>query len=194
MSTIEHNVEKDAADTLSAVRGWGSTAQERAAEYPCDCALPDAVTSMHRAVDIDAPPEVVFRWLCQLRVAPYSYDLLDNLGRRSPRTLTPGLEQLETGQTFMMIYELVDFEPGRRLTIASRRFTRAFGRQAITFEVTPRAGGYSRLVVKRRLKPPRGPHGPMIRLNLPVIDLIMTRKQLRTIKRLAEQHAQGTAT
>jgi hypothetical protein len=34
----------------------------------------------------------------------------------------------------------------------------------------------------------------MIRLNLPVIDLIMTRKQLRTIKRLAEQHAQGTAT
>jgi hypothetical protein len=171
---------------MSAVSEWGSTAQERTAEYACDRALPDAVKSMHRAIDVDAPPDVVFRWLCQLRVAPYSYDLLDNLGRRSPRKLTPGLEELATGQKFMMIYELVEFEPGRQITVASKHFTGAFGRQAVTYEVTANGNGGCRLVAKRRLKPPRGPHGPLIKLNLPMIDLIMTRKQLRTLKKLAE--------
>jgi hypothetical protein len=180
------------AEQVSAVRGWGSTAPERAAHYPCDDALPDAMKSMHRAIDVAAPPDVVFRWLCQLRVAPYSYDILDNLGRRSPRRLTPGLEQLERGQKFMIIYELVDFEPGRQITVAIRHFAGAFGRMAITYRVTEKHGG-SRLVAKRRLRPPRGPHGPLIRLNLPVLDLIMTRKQLRTIKKLAEKQAGASA-
>ena len=186
MSAIEQDLR---IEKVSPVRGWGSTDAERAAVYPCDRVLPDAVKSMHRAIDIDALPEVVFRWLCQLRIAPYSYDALDNLGRRSPRKLTPGLEQLELGQKFMMIYELVDYEPGRQITVAIKRFAGAFGRMAITYQVTPRPDGGSRLVAKRRLKPPRGPHGPLIALNLPVLDLIMTRKQLKTLKRLAE----GTA-
>jgi hypothetical protein len=147
---------------------------------------------MHRAVDVDAPPGVVYRWLCQLRVAPYSYDILDNVGRRSPRTLTPGLEQLSTGQRFLMIYELADFEPGHHLTVVSKHLEGVFGRQAVTYQVTPRADGGSRLVVKRSLRPPRGPHGPMIRLNLPFMDFVMTRKQLRTIKKLAERDAGGT--
>lgn len=176
---------------VSAIQGWGSTAAERSAVYPCDRHLPDAAKSMHRAIDIDAPPPIVFRWLCQLRVAPYSYDALDNLGRRSPRTLTPGLEALEPGQRFMMIYELVEFEPDRQITVACKHLTGAFGRQAVTYQLTPRPDGGSRLVAKRRLKPPRGPHGPMIKLNLPLIDLIMTRKQLRTLKKLAEKQARG---
>lgn len=173
-------------EKVSAVRGWGSTAAEREHEYASARVLPDAARSLYRAVDVAASPEVVFRWLCQLRVAPYSYDLLDNLGRRSPRKLTPGLEQLEPGQRFMMIYELVEFEPGRQITVASKRFPWMIGRQAITYEVAAGNGG-TRLVANRRVKPPRGPFKPMIRFNLPVIDLIMTRKQLRTLKKLAER-------
>jgi hypothetical protein len=178
-------------EKVSVIRGWGSTPEERAAEYPCDRDLPDAVKSMHRAIDVEAPVEIVYRWLCQLRVAPYSYDILDNLGRRSPRKLSPGLEQLETGQRFMFIYELVEFEPGRQITVRVKHLTGAFGQQAITYQVTPRGEGGSRLVAKRRLKPPRGPHGPMIKRGLPFIDLIMTRKQLRTLKKLAETQARG---
>src|SRR6202022_4188536 len=75
-------------------RAWGSTAAERALELPCDGLLEDPDDVYHRALDVDAPAPVVFRWLCQLRTAPYSYDVLDNFGRRSPRTLTPGLDEL----------------------------------------------------------------------------------------------------
>jgi hypothetical protein len=181
------------SERASAVQGWGTTAAERSAAYPCDDVLPDAVKSMHRAIDVAAPPSVVFRWLCQLRVAPYSYDLLDNLGRRSPRQLTAGLEQLERGQKFMIIYELAGFEPDKQITVRSKLFKGAFGNQSVTYQVSPLANGGTRLLVKRRLKPPRGPHGPLIKLNLPVIDLIMTRKQLKTLKKLAEKQAGATA-
>ena len=75
------------------MRQWGSTAAERAMPLPCDDALPDATDAYHRAVDVEADAAVVFRWLCQLKVAPYSYDWIDNLGRRSPQRLTPGLAQ-----------------------------------------------------------------------------------------------------
>ncbi|HWF56092.1 MAG TPA: SRPBCC family protein [Solirubrobacteraceae bacterium] len=176
-------------EKVAAVSGWGSTSGERAAAYPCDSVVPDAVKSVYRALDVNAPAAVVWRWLCQLRVAPYSYDILDNLGRRSPRTLTPGLDQLAPGQTFMMIYELVDFEPDQHITVATKRFPWMIGRQVITYQVTGRPGGGSRLVAKRRIRPPKGPFWPMVRFNLPVIDLIMTRKQLRTLKRLAERQA-----
>ena len=82
----------------SFVEDWGSTAAERAEPFPCDRLLADPDAAMFRAVDVEAPAAVSFRWLCQLRAAPYSYDKLDNLGRRSPQALTPGLDELEVGQ------------------------------------------------------------------------------------------------
>jgi len=89
---------------------WGSTAAERDQSFPCDDLLKNPDDVLFRAIDVDAVPAVTFRWLCQLRTAPYSYDWIDNLGRTSPRTLTPGLELLAVGQTVMTIFELVDFE------------------------------------------------------------------------------------
>ena len=68
------------------VEHWGSTAEERAQPFPLpDRVLRDADHVMFRAVDVAAPIEVTFRWLCQLRAAPYSYDKLDNLGRAARR-------------------------------------------------------------------------------------------------------------
>jgi hypothetical protein len=83
--------------------------------------LPGFDVGLFRGVTVRARAPVVFRWLCQLRVAPYSYDWLDNLGRRSPRTLTPGAERLELGQRVMGIFELVGFEPDRHLTLRLRK-------------------------------------------------------------------------
>ena len=89
-----------------------SLADVRRRRYPCDDVLPQHTRALFRAVALDAPPTVVFRWLCQLKLAPYSYDLLDNGGRRSPRHLVPGVDRLEVGER-VMIFELASFR-GRR--------------------------------------------------------------------------------
>jgi len=167
------------------VTEWGSTAAERAASYPCDRHLPGAEATLFRAVDVAAPAAVSFRWLCQLRAAPYSYDLLDNFGRRSPQRLTPGLEDLHVGQRVMTIFRLVEFDPGRSLTILSRG--RVLGEVACTYEVVPRGEAASRLLLKILAGFPRGPGGAAMRLLLPPGDLVMARRQLLNLKRLAER-------
>jgi hypothetical protein len=85
-----------------------------------------------------SPPAIVFRWLCQLRTAPYSYDWIDNWDRQSPRTLMPGLEDLAVGQRVMTIFDLVEFEPGRHLTVVLRDGRGIFGQIAGTYLVAPR--------------------------------------------------------
>ena len=93
----------------SVVESWGSSTQERAVADPCDILIKHPDGELFRGVDVSVPPGLVFRWLCQLRVAPYSYDWIDNRGRRSPPQLIEGLDQLEVGQRFMSIFRLVAF-------------------------------------------------------------------------------------
>jgi hypothetical protein len=168
------------------IRTWGSTAAERALPQPCDALLPDADDVLWRAVTVRATPRTTFRWLCQMRVAPYSYDLLDNLGRRSPRTLTPGLDDLAVGQTVATIFTLASFEPDVHLTLVAKRARGVFGDLAITYAVRPDPAG-CRLLVKLRVRYPRGPWGAVARRVLPAGDLVMMRKQLRTFAALAER-------
>ena len=169
----------------SFVTEWGSTAAERAESFPCDELLPGASMTLFRAVDAAAPAEDVFRWLCQLRAAPYSYDRLDNGGRRSPQALTPGLERLEVGQRMMSIFRLAAFEPGTSIT--ARSSGTMFGEVAITYRVRDTAAGRSRLVAKVLAEPPiRGPFGWPMRALLAPGDLIMMRRQLLNLAALAE--------
>lgn len=152
--------------------------------------MPDAYIEVWRAIYISAPVPVVFRWLCQLRAAPYSYDLLDNLGRRSPRELTPGMEQLEVGQRIMTIFHLQSFVPDEHLTIVCDGVgQKLLGEVSSTYAVAP-AGDGSRLVLKLVAIPPGG---KLLRVPyrwvMPWFDLLMMRKQFLTLKRLAEKSA-----
>jgi hypothetical protein len=166
------------------VAQWGSTASERAERFPCDDLIAAPDHALFRAVDVKAPSDVTFRWLCQLRAAPYSYDKLDNLGRRSPQTLTPGLEELEPGQRVQTIFRLIEFEPGHSMTMLSE--SRIFGRVACTYRADKSDGDRSRIVVKLIVSYPGLPHGPLIRLAGPPGDLVMMRRQLLNLKELAE--------
>jgi hypothetical protein len=166
------------------VKSWGSTAAERAAPLRCDELVPDPKAMLLRAVDIDAPPALVYRWLCQLRFAPYSYDWIDNWGRRSPQQLTPGADRLERGQRMVSIFRLADFQPGSRITLEQRG--RLFGHLAITYAVSERGQGGSRLVMRIAWGPPGVPFSRSL---LSVGDLVMARRQLLNLKALAERDA-----
>ncbi len=156
---------------------WGATGAERESALPCDELETRPRATCHRAISIQAPPSVTFRWLCQLRVAPYSYDLLDNLGRRSPVQLSPGTDELAVGQTFMRIFRLVSFDPGSQITLRS-------GGTAVTYAVSERETG-SRLLVRVLFAPDSRVLGALAPL-LVVGDLVMMRKQLITLRDLAE--------
>ena len=164
------------------VERWGATDEEIRDHWPCDDLPLEADHDLYRAVTVRATPATVYRWLCQLRVAPYSYDWIDNWGRTSPRTLTPGLEDLEVGQRFM-IFRLAAFAPDDHVTLTSR--TAAFGEVAITYRVRPHPDG-ARLVAKLRIGYPRNPYGRLARAFLPAGDLVMMRRQLLNLARLAE--------
>lgn len=169
---------------------WGATEAEQAAEYACDRFIGEGV-GLFRAVDAAARPETVYRWYCQLKVAPYSYDLIDNFGKVSPRTLTPGVDHLEIGQNFLGIFELVAFEYGRDLTLRTKGLgVRLFGDLAVSYTVRP-AGNGSRLVAKLALPADHGPLAGVRRRLLAWGDLVMMRKQLRLLAALAERTETG---
>ncbi|WP_026424631.1 hypothetical protein [Actinokineospora inagensis] len=170
---------------------WGVHPVEIDRDYPCDEVMSTPRAVWYRGVDIKADPSVVYRWLCQMRVAPYSYDLLDNLGRRSPRTLTPGAEELAVGQHIMTIFELVSFEPDRHLTIRMRpgRGYQLFGDFALTYDVREASPGTTRLVAKLLVGGSAGPLHEARRRALAWGDLLMMRKQLLTFRTLAERSA-----
>jgi hypothetical protein len=172
---------------------WGTEPHERSLAFPCDGIVPQAEAALYRGITIAAPPQTVFRWLCQMRAAPYSYDWLDNGGRQSPRVLTPGLDDLAIGQDVMRIFDLIAFEVDRHLTLrlkAKSGASRTFGDLAVSYFIVPVVEQGSarrcRLLVKLIAKYPRGLQGMMLRTLLPWGDLLMMRRQLLNLKRLAE--------
>ncbi len=169
---------------------WGATEAEVAERYPCDELgfAHDAV--FHRAIDVDAPAALAYRWLCQLRAAPYSYDLVDNFGRRSPPELIPGLERLAVGQRAMVIFEIAGFGPNElTLRLAFRPAVAVMGDFAGTYRVRPLGPSRTRIVVRILVRYPGGPYGRFMRRAMPWLDLVMFRKQLITLKRYAERDA-----
>jgi hypothetical protein len=143
---------------------------------------------MTGAVSVDAPVEVVWGWLCQLAVAPYSYDWIDNRGRRSPRELTPGADRLEVGQSMVVIFRLTSLEEGHHWTgLTNQRGERLFGPIGVTYAAEP-AGDGSRIVCRMSARADSGVRRAKT-YALACGDLVMMRRQLLNLKALAERDA-----
>ncbi|MDR7253892.1 hypothetical protein J2X46_002882 [Nocardioides sp. BE266] len=156
---------------------WGVTEAETRRRYGCDAFVPAPTLEAWRAVTVRAEPDAVWRRLRQVRLAPYSYDLVDNLGRRSPRELLDVPDPVVGGPFTRALGSdqgrILAVEPGRELTAT------IMGAH-LSYAVLPHAEG-SRLVLKVAARPRRG-----LASLLSVGDLVMARKQLLTLKRLAE--------
>jgi hypothetical protein len=157
---------------------WGVSAAEVARSYPCDAVVPRPAVQAWRGVSIAAAPSTVWPWVVQIRLAPYSYDWLDNLGRRSPQELRR-LGDPQPGQNFTTAIgrpmgEVLSVDPGVQLT----------GRIAgavLSYLVVPQNGS-TRLLLKIVMAGFRAA-APIITVG----DLVMARRQLLNLKRLAEK-------
>jgi hypothetical protein len=91
----------------------------------------------------------------------------------------------------MTIFDLVSFQRDRHVTVRMRRGgagRRLFGDIAVSYVVEPLEGGArSRLVAKLVVRYTSGPLGAAMRWLLPWGDFVMMRKQLLTLKSLAER-------
>jgi hypothetical protein len=156
---------------------WGVSDAEVARHYGCDDVVPEPTLEAWRGVTVHADPGRVWARVRQLRVAPYSYDLVDNLGRRSPRELRD-VPEPRPGDPFTRAVgrdqgRVVAVVPGEELT------ARIMGAH-MSYAVLPQ-GSTTRLVLKVVM----GAHRWMAPA-VSVGDLVMARKQLLNLKGLAE--------
>jgi hypothetical protein len=159
---------------------WGVSEAETRRHYPCDDLVRTPTLRAWRGVSVDADPATVWARLRQVRLAPYSYDLLDNLGRRSPHERRD-LPEPRVGDPFTRAFgrdqgRVVAVEPGEHLT------TRIMGAH-MSYVVVP-AGEGTRLLLKVVAETRRW-LAPAISLG----DLVMARKQLLRLASLAEADA-----
>jgi hypothetical protein len=172
---------------------WGTSASERRLHFPGENDLTDPHDVLWRGVTIHAPTAVSWAWLCQLRVAPYSYDWLDNVGRRSPRQRTDSLQDIQVGQRLMTIFDVTLVEPRRALAarIHQRGPRAVFGDVLVCYLLTEDRTE-NRLLARVAVRYNEGWRGRLLRAILPFGDALMMRRQLLTLKALAESEAAKT--
>ena len=170
---------------------WGATDAEADRRVPADALVGEPRARWVRAVGSSASPALLWRWVQQLTVAPYSYDLIDNLGRRSPRRLGPDADRVEVGQRLLVLFVVDSVTPAgppsdvRQMTLRRRRpGTGPVGEFAITYAVHPAPVG-CRLVATVVVGGTPGGAATALRGLLAWGDLVMMRRQLQTLAALA---------
>jgi len=79
---------------------WGATDEEVRRPYPGVDLIPGGTRSATNAITIEAPPAKVWPWLVQMgygRAGWYSWDRLDNFGRRSTEEIRPEWQKIALG-------------------------------------------------------------------------------------------------
>ena len=164
---------------------WNVSDEEVSRHYPCDDFVSSAPLEAWRGVTVRTSAEALWPWVTQIRLAPHSYDWIDNLGHESPQKLL-GLPQPVVGEPFTTaatrrLGRILSADPPEHLT----------GRIAgvvISYVLVPE-GGATRLLMKLVLSVPSWVV-PLLSIGV-LGDLVMARRQLLNLKRLAE-HSQPT--
>jgi hypothetical protein len=162
---------------------WGVTDAEVARRYPCDDFVDSPAMQLWRGVTVQTTPAEVWPWLCQVRLAPYSYDWIDNFGRRSPRDLR-GLPDPQPGDFFTCVGGR--FRLGEVLSVAPEEQLTARIAGVLMSYVLVAEGSSTRLLMKLVMERDRW-YAPALALG----DWPMARRQLKNFKALAEHASIG---
>jgi hypothetical protein len=167
-------------------------AAERMWRVEGDDLLTDAPTALTHATTIDAPPKAVWPWLLQMggqRAGWYSWDVLDNGGKRSADRIIPELQHLDVGDVLPARpvgkegFKVLRIIPERALILGGISPSWA-GTWAFILE--PLGANQTRLITRYRAAYPPSPRMALLVPVLSTVHAFMERKQLRTIKHHAE--------
>lgn len=158
---------------------WGVTDAEVARHYPCDDVVGAPSLQAWRGVTVLATPREVWPWVTQIRWAPYSFDWIDNGGRRSPQRLLDGPAP-RPGDPFT---RTANRPQGRLLSVETDvHYTGRIMGAVLSYVLVPVDDGRAtRLLLKAVMGGPAW-LAPVVSVG----DLVMARRQLRNLKRLAE--------
>jgi hypothetical protein len=158
---------------------WNVTDDEVARSYPCDQFVASPTLRAWRGVTVGTTQEVLWPWVAQIRLAPYSYDWIDNLGRRSPQELM-GLSEPVVGEPFTTAAATRPF--GRILAVEPlEHLTAEIMGACMSYVLVPQEQS-TRLLMKLVTNASN-----WVAPFLSVGDLVMARRQLLNLKGLAER-------
>jgi hypothetical protein len=188
------------------LRNWGATRAEIEAAHAGDDLVAGPVTTSTYAVTVEAPADIVWRWLVQIgqdRGGMYSYEWLENLfgldirntnqirqdwqhlaGGDQVRVVPRGKLGMPEGYAFRV--SLVD--PPRALVLRQQPPEHPWD-SSWAFLIVPVSAERSRLLSRSRTAKTRGAAGVAARIGAELmgpIVLLMTRKMLLGIKERAE--------
>lgn len=171
---------------------WGATSEELARTMPGDEIVHRPIFNASRGVTVNARPEDIWPWIVQIgfhRAGWYTYDVLDNPGRRSAERIIPELQHMEVG-------DLVPMGPGKNSGIWVKEFVtnrsmvwwnKKDDQTTWVWSLDPKPDGTTRLVT--RVRAPLSWYQPLSIVWLVMFELVdfpMMRKCLLGLKRRAE--------
>ncbi len=181
-------------------QNWGATPDEINGPVVGDDLCPDARVVATRCITLPAPPVEVFPWLRQMgfrRAGWYSYDWLDNLGRRSATVIDPAWQDVDSGSRIPagpMSFEATVVEPPHAFVLRVGRgdTTRNRVQFVLAYDVRAIPEG-TRLVTRVRIRL-NLPGGRLLeRFVLGPGDGVMVRKQLLNLADRVGQRLPTTA-
>jgi hypothetical protein len=169
---------------------WGANDEEIQRAMPGDEIVEQPTFNATRAVRIHAPAEKIYPWIVQMgvgRAGWYSYDVLDNLARKSAETILPEYQNPQVGEVVAMSPDgkqgmrVKDFQPDQWML-----WWDPTGDSSWAWQIYPDGATASRLVTRVRVKYRWLSPTILFSLLIEFADIVMMRKCMLNIKRRAE--------
>jgi hypothetical protein len=180
---------------------WGATPAEVAGPMPGDDLLPTAAFTATRAIDVAAPPELVWPWIVQVgfrRAGFYSYDHLDNVGEHSADQILPQFQHVRVGDVAAPMADPATDRTSFRVAQVAAPHTLVWAKPDLrepdstwAWWLTDTPGGGTRLVTRLKVAYRPAPALPFTVVLMELGDFPMMRRMLLGLCSRAEALARA---